>query len=95
MNKKLVEQLSNFFSFQPIIKAYIFGSYARGTMNKNSDLDILVDLEKGVGLFQFVKMKLQLEELLNKNIDLVSSNGLSPYIGPEIMKEKILIYEKI
>ena len=47
-----------------------------------------------VNLFSFAKMKLQLEELLQKPVDLVSENGLSPHIKPFIDQEKVLIYEK-
>ena len=83
-----------FLSAQPILKAYLFGSYSRQDETNASDIDILVDLEKSVDLFQFISIKLTLEKLLNKKVDLISSKGLSPRIQPYIDKEKILIYEK-
>jgi len=66
----------------------------RGENKKDSDLDILVELEKGTDLFKFIKIKLQLEELIQKTVDLISSNGLSPRLKPYIDNEKVLIYEK-
>jgi predicted nucleotidyltransferase len=83
-----------FLSSQPIQKAYLFGSYSRQDETTDSDIDILVVLDKSVDLFQFISIKLTLEKLLNKKVDLVSSNGLSPRIQPYIDNEKILIYEK-
>ena len=84
----------DFFNSQPIKKAYLFGSYSRQEETPESDLDILVDLDKSVNLFQFIFIKLSLEKLLNKKVDLLSSNGLSPRLKPYIDSEKILIYEK-
>ena len=73
----------------------MFGSYVRGEANDRSDIDILVDLDysQKIGL-QFVQMKIDLEKLLNANVDLVSSNGLSEYIRPLVDSEKQLIYAK-
>jgi predicted nucleotidyltransferase len=84
----------DFLSSQPIQKAYLFGSYSRQDETNESDIDILVVLEKSVDLFQFISMKLTLEKILSKNVDLISSNGLSPRIRKYIDNDKILIYEK-
>ena len=88
------ERAIEFFDTQPIKRAYLFGSYSRHEDTPESDIDILVDLDKSVNLFQFISMQLTLEKLLNKKVDLLSSNGLSPHIKPYIDNEKILIYEK-
>jgi len=73
----------------------LFGSYVRGVANNNSDIDILVDLDysQKIGL-HFIQMKLDLKKLLNIEVDLVSSNGMSKYIKPIVDMEKRLIYEK-
>ena len=86
--------LKEYFRLKPVIRAYIFGSTARGDNNADSDIDILVELEKKTDLFQFVGIKLELEKLLNKTVDLVSADGISPRMKSRIDKEKILIYEK-
>lgn len=77
------------------MRAYIFGSYVGGEADNQSDIDILVDLDysQKIGL-QFIQMKNDLKKLLNKKVDLVSSNGLSKYIKPFIDDEKELIYAK-
>ena len=99
MNKKrqiLLYQklLAGFFKNQPVKRAYLFGSFARGENTTVSDLDILVEMEPGTGLFKFISIHNQLQSALNIQIDLVSANGLSPKIKPYIDAEKILIYEK-
>lgn len=84
----------DFFNTQPVEKAYLFGSYSRREETPESDIDILVDLDKSVNLFQFISMQHSLEKLLNRKVDLISSNGLSLRLRPYIDHEKILIYEK-
>jgi len=90
-----IEVIQNYFKTSPVLKAYLFGSYVRGVANNNSDIDILVDLDysQKIGL-HFIQMKLDLEKLLNIEVDLVSSNGMSKYIKPIVDMEKLLIYEK-
>ena len=86
--------LAAFFKDQPVRRAYMFGSFVRGENKPGSDLDILVELEPGIGLFKFISIQNQLEIALKMQIDLVSANGLSPKIKPYIDSEKILVYEK-
>ncbi len=86
--------LSDYFKSQPVIRAYLFGSYATGNDSPDSDIDLLLELEKGTDLFKFIKIKQQLENIMNKTVDLVTANGLSPRIKVYVDKEKILIYER-
>ncbi len=94
MSEKYNNAIKKFLRTQPVLKAYLFGSYSRQQELKNSDIDILVELEDDADLFQFIKIKLELEKILNKSVDLISSNGVSPRLQPYIDKDKILIYEK-
>ena len=94
MNTEMIETIRNYFSTQPVLKAWLFGSFARGEETPDSDVDILVELDHSqpIGL-EFVQMQLDLQNLLHKPIDLVSSRGISKYIKPYIDTEKILLYE--
>lgn len=95
LDEKYIDILSTYFIDKPVLKAYLFGSYLNGEADENSDIDILVDLEyiKNIG-FAFLDMQMELEELLNKKVDLVSSKGLSKYLKPSIDKQKRLIYAR-
>ncbi|MFD2938112.1 nucleotidyltransferase family protein [Spirosoma flavum] len=90
-----LEVISHYLQDKPVVRAFIFGSYARGDADSRSDLDLLVELDysRPIGL-QFVGMKFDLEERLNKAVDLVSANGLSSRIRPFIDQHKQLIYER-
>lgn len=87
--------LFNYFESKPVNKAYIFGSYARMEAKKNSDVDILVDLEyiKGIGMI-YAFMKTELEDMLQKQVDLITTHSISKYIRNGLEKDKVLIYEK-
>jgi hypothetical protein len=73
----------------------VFGSFARGDADSNSDYDILVELDysKKIGM-EFIQMQVDLADLLTRNVDLVSDKSLSKYIRPFVDNDKILIYER-
>ncbi len=70
-------------------KVGLFGSCVRGDMRKDSDIDILVDIEKNISLLEFVELKL--ENLLDKKVDLVEYNTIKPLLRERILKEQVLI----
>ncbi len=65
----------------------IFGSYVRGEQNETSDVDILVDFDKPIGMFKFLELEEYLSELLQVQVDLVSKAALKPRIGQYILQE--------
>ena len=73
-----------------IKKAGIFGSYARGEQKKNSDIDILVEPAKNMGL-SFFGMNLELEEKLGKKIHLVTYKYIHPRLKEQILKDEVRI----
>ena len=90
-----VRLLKQFFKSKPVNKAYLFGSVARGDVTPNSDLDILVELDrsKPIGL-EFIQLQLDLEHLLKQKVDLITEKSVSKHIRAFIEKDKELIYEK-
>lgn len=68
-------------------KAGIFGSYARGENKKNSDIDILIEPPKGMGL-EFVGLALELEKKLKRKVDLLTYSGISPYFKKSILEHE-------
>lgn len=72
----------------------VFGSFARGDQNENSDIDISVELNHEkvpVGLFEFADMQFYLEDLLGRKVDLVTKTGIKPLIRDRILSQLIIV----
>ena len=95
LSEQSLSQLRAYFAGQPVKQAYLFGSFARGVADENSDVDILVELDHSqpIGL-HFVQMSFDLEALLSRPVDLVTTKGLSPYVKPYVDRDKQLIYAR-
>jgi len=66
----------------------LFGSFAREEQNVESDIDLLVEFDRGKKTFDnFIQLAFFLEDLLKRRVELVTPESLSPYIGPHIMNE--------
>lgn len=74
----------------------MFGSYARMEERENSDIDLLVSLDRPVsmGLFGFSELIMNLEKATGKSIDLVVEGTEKPFAKPSIERDKVLIYER-
>ena len=64
----------------------VFGSYGRGQQKENSDVDILVDFQKPIGI-EFIDLANELENLLKLKVDLVSKNGVKPHYLKQIEQD--------
>ncbi len=71
-----------------IKRAALFGSYARGDNTQNSDVDILVELPENATLFELGGLKVDLEETLKKNVDILTYKSLSPHIKDSILNNQ-------
>lgn len=67
----------------------VFGSVARGQAHRSSDLDLLVSPPPGVGLADFLQFKSMLEQVVGRQIDLVSWRGLKPTVDDDIRREAV------
>ena len=75
-----------------IKRAGIFGSVATGNVTPGSDVDILVELGTPISLLDFVGIKLELEDALEKKVDLVEYEALKVGLKENILNEEIRIY---
>jgi len=73
-----------------VVKAGIFGSYARGEAKRNSDIDILIEPPRGIG-FGFAGIQLELEAKLGKKVHLLTYKSIHPYIKKNILADEIRI----
>jgi predicted nucleotidyltransferase len=67
----------------------LFGSSAREEARPDSDVDLLVEFSRPVGLFEFVRLKLALEEILECRVDLVTPDALGESIRTEVLQEAV------
>lgn len=66
----------------------LFGSFVRGAQKSTSDIDLIVEFEMGKKTFDnFMALSFFLETLLQRRVEIVTTESLSPYIGPMILKE--------
>ena len=67
----------------------VFGSVVRGETTPDSDIDMLVEFNRPVGLFEFIRLKLCLEDLTGRRVDLVTKDALRPDMRLEILREAV------
>ena len=94
MTQAMTQQIAEYFKTQPVLKAWLFGSFARGEEREDSDVDILIQPDKSVGLFKLSGMHLDLQDMLKMDVDLVTVKGLLPFARESADHDKILIYER-
>ena len=88
--------VADYFKTQPVLKAWLFGSYSRGEQTNESDVDILVQYDRSqrIGLLKIAGMHIDLENLLGHKVDIVEEGTLRPWASESINKDKCLIYER-
>ena len=74
-----------------VTRAGIFGSCARGEMTADSDIDVLVEIRRDIGLLDFIRIKLEIEEALGQKVDLVEYDSVKPRLKDRILREQVQI----
>lgn len=72
-------------------RAGLFGSFVRNEASEESDVDVLVEFKETVSLLEFISIKFELEDLLNRKVDLVEYNAIKPALRNSILSEQIQI----
>ena len=88
--------VADYFKTQPVLKAWLFGSYSRGEQTNESDVDILVQYDRSqrIGLLKIAGMHIDLENLLGHKVDIDEDGTLRPWAVESVNKDKCLIYER-
>ena len=97
MSRQTMTQLiAEYFKTQPVLKASLFGSFARGEEREDSDVDILVKFDRSlpIGLFAYARMHRELEERLGRKVDLVEEGTLRPAAQQTANRDLKVIYER-
>ncbi len=69
----------------------IFGSYARGEQTGKSDLDVLIELNRTIGLFRLMDLQDHLRRLVGIKVDLVTKESLKPIVKGDILREAVYV----
>ena len=90
------QTIADYFKTQPVLKAWLFGSYSRGEEKPWSDVDILVELdqEHPIGLLKFAGIMCDLEDLLGRKVDLIEEGTLKSFATESVNRDKKLIYAR-
>ena len=97
MSTQAMQQtIAEYFKTQPVLKAWLFGSFARGEEREDSDVDLLVKFDRSfpIGLFAYIRMHRELEELLGRKVDLVEDGTLRPAVQTTANRDLKVIYER-
>ena len=92
----MTQQIADYFKTQPVLKAWLFGSFARGEEQEDSDVDLLVKFDRSIpiGLFAFARMHRELEESVGRKVDLVEEGTLRPAVQKTANRDMKVIYER-
>lgn len=92
----MIQQIAHYFETQPVLKAWLFGSYSRDEQKDGSDVDILVKFDRSIpiGLFAYLRMHRELEEKLGCKVDLVEEGTLRPSVQSTANRDLKVIYER-
>ena len=92
----IVKGIQEYFRQEPVERAWLFGSFSRMEERPDSDIDILVDIDKSaqIGLIYYAGMINALEEKLGRRVDLVESRSIKPFAQANINRDKVLVYER-
>ena len=93
--KTMSQTIADYFKTQPVVKAWLFGSFARGEETHLSDVDLLVQYEEdGISLLKHAAMICELEKLLDRSVDIVEDGTLRPRVRESVNLDRKLIYER-
>ena len=93
--QKIQQTIADYFKNQPIQRAWLFGSFARGEETPLSDVDILVQFDEGgVSLLKHAAMICELEKILDRTVDIVPEKMLRPRVRESVNQDRKLIYER-
>ena len=96
LKKTIRQAIANDPHKQDILKVSLFGSYAYGKPNKNSDIDLLIEFRPNarIGFFELFDTRDNLEKHLRKKVDLLTPGDLSKYFRDEVLRRAEKIYEQ-
>ena len=96
MDANVIQRVREYLSTQPVLKAWVFGSFSRDEQTPTSDVDIIVvfDEKAEVSLIGYVRIQYELETIFGRKVDLVEEGSLLPFAVESANRDRKLIYER-
>ena len=96
MDARVIQKVREYLSTQPVLKAWVFGSFSRGEQTPSSDVDIIVvfDEKAEVSLIGYIRILYELENIFGRKVDLVEDGSLLPFAVESANRDRKLIYER-
>ena len=96
MDANVIQKVREYLSTQPVLKAWVFGSFSRGEQTPSSDVDIIVvfDEKADVSLIGYIRIQYELETIFGRKVDLVEEGSLLPFAVESANRDRKLIYER-
>jgi uncharacterized protein len=91
--KPKLDQLREVCRENGISRLGVFGSVARGEDTPESDVDLLIELSKPIGLIEFIRLEDKFVEVLERKVDLATEDSLHPLIRQSVLKDLKVLYE--
>lgn len=90
--QEIKNKLTVFLKSRGVLKASVFGSIARNDYTENSDIDLILQLDKDKNLFDLAEIKVDLEEKFNRKVDVLTFNSINPFLKDIILKEQEILF---
>jgi len=89
--KEIKDKIVPVLKRHDVVHAAIFGSFVRGEAKKDSDIDILIEFKGEKSLLDLVALKIELEDLLGREVDVVEYSTIHPLLKEKILKEQVIM----
>ena len=90
--EKIKSKIKKVLKKHGVVRAGIFGSYAKGEQKKNSDIDILIEVKgRKFSLYDLVGLEIELKKILKKKVDLLTYKGINPRLKNYILADEVKI----
>lgn len=91
LSREQVAQVVEVLRAHGVTRAAVFGSFARGAANDESDVDILVEFAGAKGLLDLAALELELGDLLHRSVEIITYRALNPRIRARVLREQVPI----
>jgi len=88
---KEIEKIIPVLKRHDVVRAGLFGSFARGEARRKSDVDILIEFDGKRSLLDLARLEIELENKLKRKVDVLTYNSIRPLLREKIMKEEVRI----